>query len=147
MTSGFVTSSACKFRGPPAWFEIYMRRECFEPAFRTSSNYCNTPEYPQLPPQQASGFVQYKYDNFTPKSNQLYRDAQSCGYCVQNVFQCDRFPWNSPEAEKCRKASTCFVHNAPQNDNTLIPLSVKNTPECQQVAKEAYRLCPNKCLS
>lgn len=69
-----------------------------------------------------------------------------CSTCLKTIWQCDRLRNTQPQAyEQCKRFSKCFLYDTVREDGTIIPLSVRMTPECMGAARAALEKCATRC--
>ena len=79
-------------------------------------------------------------------SRALHTEPQ-CSTCLKTVWQCDRFRGSGQrnKYEQCKEFEKCFLYDTVREDGTLIPLSVRVTPECMAASQAAIRKCAARC--
>jgi len=78
-----------------------------------------------------------------------YRNSNEpqCSTCLKTVWQCDRFQATGDlkKYQQCKAMESCFLYDVQQADGSLLPVVVKNTPECMGCAKAALQKCAVNC--
>lgn len=110
-------------------------------------------------PSQSFGEMMYLVDDgitaepavIVPLNSQ--RSEPQCSTCLKGMWQCDKYlspstdyPNGHPDQYKqCQHFERCFLYDTVRQDGTIIPTSVKLTPECLGVAHAVLRKCASSC--
>lgn len=74
------------------------------------------------------------------------RNQPQCSTCLKTVWQCDRFKDTDPASyAKCQQLKNCFLYDVVRPGGSMIPVGVKNTPECRRASEAAAQKCITRC--
>lgn len=105
---------------------------------------------PRVVAENAQGYMMEKNGTrfeAQPLHTQYNRNEPQCSTCLRTIWNCDRFPEASAEKTQCQRFEQCFLYDTRRPDGTLIPLAVKNSPECQGAVQAALQKCVTQCGS